>query len=345
MPGKERHTEDQRRFYGNVQYRCTLTQVIRHEVPIAIRALKTANIYEINNGRHILVDTGMSPGSLDFLLDRGVDFSKIELVVLTHLHVDHIGGAQAFRDKYGIPIAIGSNDALRIRKIQEDRDGFGKFLSGELAANGTPSDILSRIVDRHSVLDNMSLYHDIDLDRELKGGEKIGSNIEIISNPGHSPGSISIHIPDTNYLFTGDHLLPGITPNISFYDEESDMLGLYIESLKETLKLHAEKIFPGHRDPFTNGNSRILEILNHHLERLNEILSVSGGWSSAFEVASRIKWSKGRTLDSMNLMEMNFAIGEAISHLRHLYSLGMVEKKEKSGISTFKSSGQALKAL
>ncbi len=328
-----------------MQYRCTLTQVIRHEVPIAIRALKTANIYEINNDRHILVDTGMSPGSLDFLLGKGVDFTHIEMVILTHLHVDHIGGAQAIRDRYGIPIAIGTNDALRIKKIQEDRDGFGKFLSAELSANGTPLDLLSRIVDRHSVLDNMSLYHDIELDRELKGGEKIGRDIEIISNPGHSPGSISIHIPDRNYLFTGDHLLPGITPNISFYDEESDMLGLYIESLKETLKLHAEEIYPGHRDPFTNGNGRILEILNHHLERLNEIVSATGEWSSAFEVASRIKWSRGRTLDSMNLMEMNFAIGEAISHLRHLYSLGLVEKREKSGISTFKSSGQALKAL
>ena len=322
-----------------------MSEVIRHEVPIAIRALKTANIYEIRNGTHILVDTGMSPASADFLTGRGVDLSQIDLIVLTHLHVDHIGGAHSIRDKFGTPIAIGSNDAARIKRIQEDRDEFGRFLAAELGTNGTPRDILSSIVDRHSVLDNMSLYHDIEIDRELNGGESIGKGIEILSNPGHSPGSISIHMKENGYLFTGDHLLPGITPNISFYDEESDMLGLYIDSLKDTLRINAGMIFPGHRDPFNEGNRRINEILLHHRERLNEILSVTTEWSTAFEVASRIRWSKGRALDSMNLMEMNFAIGEAISHLRHLDAIGAVGKKETGGILRYKGEGQELSSL
>ncbi len=322
-----------------------MSEVIRHEVPIAIRALKTANIYEIRNGTHILVDTGMSPASVEFLLSRGVDLAQIDLVVLTHLHVDHIGGAQAIRDRFGIPIAIGSNDAARIQRIQADRDEFGRFLAAELGANGTPHDILSSIVDRHSVLDNMSLYHNIEIDRELNGGEKIGDGIEILSNPGHSPGSISIHVKEMGYLFTGDHLLPGITPNISFYDEDSDMLGLYIDSLKETLRIDATMVFPGHRDPFIEGNRRINEILEHHRERLNEVLSVATGWSTAFEVASRIRWSKGRTLDSMNLMEKNFAIGEAISHLRHLDAIGAVDRKESGGVLKYKGTAQELSSL
>lgn len=322
-----------------------MTEVIRHEVPIAIRALKTANIYEIRNDRHILVDTGMSPASLDFLLERGVDLSQIDMVILTHLHVDHIGGAKTIRDKFGTPIAIGSNDFARIQRLKENREEFGSFLSSQLGENGTPGEILSRIVDRHSVLDNMSLYHDIEIDRELNGGEKIGKDIEIMSNPGHSPGSISIHLKEDGYLFTGDHLLPGITPNISFYDEYSDMLGLYIESLKETLKLNAERIFPGHRDPFDGGNRRINEILIHHRDRLNEILSVTKDWSTAFEVASRIRWSKGRALESMNLMEMNFAIGEAISHLRHLDAIGVVDKHEGGGVLRYKSTAQELSSL
>lgn len=322
-----------------------MTEVIRHEVPIAIRALKTANIYEIRGDRHILVDTGMSPASLEFLLERGVDLSQIDMVILTHLHVDHIGGAQAIRDRFGTPVAIGRNDSVRIKRIKENKDEFGKFLSSELGTNGTPKDILSKIVDRHSVLDNMSLYHDIEIDREFNGGEMIGKDIQIISNPGHSPGSVSIHLAGMGYLFTGDHLLPGITPNISFYDGESDMLGLYIESLKETIKLDAERIFPGHRDPFDAGNRRIGEILDHHRDRLNEILSVSEEWSTAFEVANRIRWSKGRTLESMNLMETNFAIGESISHLRHLDALGLLDKKETGGVLRYKAAGQELSSL
>lgn len=319
-----------------------MTEVKRHEVPIAIRALKTANIYEILSDRHILVDTGMSPASLDFLLERGVDVSSLDLIVMTHLHVDHIGGAEAIKGKYGTPLAIGREDATRVQLIKEDPEAFKNFLISQLGYNGTPPGILSQIVGRHSVLDNVGLYHDIDFDQKLNGNETLGKEIRTISNPGHSPGSMSIMIDDTKDLLTGDHLLPGITPNISFYDRDSDMLGMYLNSLKETRKLQASKILPGHRDPFSDPASRIDEILLHHKERLNEILLSTGEWSSAFEVASRIRWSKGRSLDSMNLMEMNFAIGEAISHLTHLERTGSVEKRENGGAVQFKSNGHSL---
>lgn len=322
-----------------------LTEVIRHEVPIAIRALKTANIYEIFSDRHILVDTGMSPASRDFLEERGVDLSSLDLVVMTHLHVDHIGGAESIRSKYGTPLAIGKEDSARVQFIRDHPEGFREFLQTQLTINGTPVDLVNQIVGRHSVLDNVGLYRDISFDRELKGGEYLAENVRVIENPGHSPGSISILLEDTGHLLTGDHLLPGITPNISFYDQSSDMLGLYISSLHKTRELNAKYILPGHRDPFDYGNRRIDEILAHHAERLNEIITASHDWSSAYDVATRIKWSKGRSLSSMNLMEMNFGIGEAISHITHLYTTGYVEKKVAGGVSLFKSNGHSVSSL
>ncbi len=322
-----------------------MTSVIRHEVPIAIRALKTANIYEIKSDKHILVDTGMSPASRDFLLQEGMDLSSLDLIIMTHLHVDHIGGAESIKGDSEIPLAIGREDAARVRLIQEDPEGFKNFLVSQLGSNGTPSSLVSQIVGRHSVLDNVGLYRDIDFDLELKGGEKIADNVSTISNPGHSPGSISVSLKDSGKLLTGDHLLPGITPNISFYDKDSDMLGLYINSLKETRKLDATMILPGHRDPFDYGNDRIDQILNHHKDRLNEILSKSKDWSTPYEVASRITWSKGRNLDSMNLMEMNFAIGEAITHLTYLHNSGHAEKREAGSYVQYRSNGQLLKSL
>lgn len=325
--------------------RFALTEVIRHEVPIAIRALKTANIYEIISDKHILVDTGMSPASKDFLLERGVDLADLDLIVMTHLHVDHIGGADSIRDKYGTPLSIGKEDSARVQFIRDRPEAFREFLMTQLTLHGTPADLVSQIVGRHSVLDNVGLYRDISFDRELVGNEYLAKNVKTIDNPGHSPGSISIMLEDTRDLLTGDHLLPGITPNISFYDQSSDMLGLYIKSLHETKNLNARNFLPGHRDPFDYGERRIDEILKHHADRLNEIISASHEWKSAFEVASTIKWSKGRTLDSMNLMEMNFGIGEAISHLTHLYETGFVEIRETGGIMQYKSNGHSVSSL
>lgn len=322
-----------------------MTSVKRHEVPIAIRALKTANIYEINSDKHILVDTGMSPASREFLIGEDVDLSDLDMIVMTHLHIDHIGGAEAIKGNSGTPLAIGKADASRVRMIQEDPEGFKKFLVSQLGSNGTPTSIVSQIVGSHSVLDNVGLYKDIEFDIEFNGGEQIADNVSIMKNPGHSPGSMSLFLRDSGKLLTGDHLLPGITPNISFYDKDSDMLGLYISSLKETKAMEPSMILPGHRDPFENGVGRIDEILCHHRDRLNEILSHAGEWSSAFDVASRIPWSRGRKLDSMNLMEMNFAIGEAVTHLTYLYNAGYAEKREVDGIIQYRSNGHRVNSL
>lgn len=322
-----------------------MTTVIRHEVPIAIRALKTANIYEIKSNRHILVDTGMSPTSRDFLLERGVDLSDLDLIVMTHLHVDHIGGAEAIKGNSDIPLAIGKADAERVRVIQEGPEEFKNFLVEQLSSNGTPHSIVSEIVGRHSVLDNVGLYKDIEFDVEFDGAERIADNVNIVGNPGHSPGSMSVMLEDSGKLLTGDHILPGITPNISFYDRDSDMLGLYLNSLKETRKLKFSEMLPGHRDPFRNGKERIDQILKHHQERLNEILANSSAWSTAFQVASRITWSRGRSLDSMNLMEMNFAIGEAITHLTYLSNQGYSEKREAGGLIQYRTSSQGVNDL
>lgn len=323
----------------------TLTSIARHEVPIAIRALKTANIYEIKSDKHILVDTGMSPVSREFLIEQGVDISDLDLIMMTHLHVDHIGGAEAIRGDSEIPLAIGAADAARVRIIQGDPDGFKNFLFSQLSSNGTPQSIVNQIVGRHSVLDNVGLYKDIEFDMELHGGEMLADNVYTVSNPGHSPGSMSVLLKDTGKLLTGDHLLPKITPNISFYDRDSDMLGLYLESLKNTRKLEPSLILPGHRDPFEDGVGRIDEIIKHHGERLNTILSKTKEWSSAFDVASRIPWSRGRALDSMNLMEMNFAIGEAVTHLTYLANAGYSEKREIDGITQYRSNGQSVSNL
>ena len=197
--------------------------------------------------------------------------------------------------------------------------------------NGTPHAIIDDMVKHHSVLDHLDTYIRIEFDIELEGGEEISSGIKVMHNPGHSPGSSSLYVPESSSIFTGDHILPGITPNISFYDSSTDMLGLYLNSLRETRSLNAKFVYPGHRDPFENANTRIDQIMGHHERRINEIAGIARNWKSAYEIAESMKWSRDRTINTMNLMELNFAIGEAISHLMHMEAEGLVERKIKDG--------------
>lgn len=315
-------------------------KVTRYEVPIAIRALKTVNIYSIQSDKHILLDTGMSPETVEFLEKRNFDFSSLDLIIMTHLHIDHIGGADAIRSKYSTPLAIGKEDAERIAFLRKEPETFQKVLLSFLTLNGTPPAVVDQIVWHHSFLDHNALYSEIEFDRTLNGDEDVAPNVSVVSNPGHSPGSKSIYLKREGVLLSGDHILPKITPNISFYDETSDMLGQYLNSLAQTRKLDVKEVMPGHGNPFDDLYGRIDEITHHHKDRLKEVISQTKDWRSAFEVASRITWSKNRPLDSMNLMEKNFAIGEAISHLTYLKNREIVESKEFNGVVKFKASGK-----
>ena len=312
-------------------------KILRYDVPIEIRALKTANVYVVDDNRKILVDTGMSDNSYRSLVSQGVKLQDIDIVYITHLHIDHIGNARRIQNEFSIPLAMGEGDVARVNAIQSDPQAFNRHTMNMMRSNGTPSGIVEEIVSHHSVLDHLGTYRDLKIDIALKGGENISTGTTAISNPGHSPGSFSLYAGKINSLISGDHVLPGITPNISPYDETTDMLGLYLESLNSTSKINAGTVYPGHRSPFENANHRIAQIIEHHNQRMKEISEILKDWKSAYTVATLMTWSKNREFGTMNYMEMNFAIGEAISHLMHMEIVGTVEQRENDGIIEYRA--------
>lgn len=311
-------------------------RIQRHEVPIEIRALRTANVYEVTGRKHLMVDSGMSDSSYRELINQKTTFNNLDVLFLTHLHIDHIGGAHRIQQEFGVQVAMGEDDVKRVNDIREGPEDFRDMLLDFMKQNGTPPAIISEMIQHHSVLDHLETYLKLEVDIKLKGGEEIVPGARVFHNPGHSPGSCSLFLEECGCIFTGDHILPGITPNISFYDQDTDMLGLYLRSLGETRRLHARTVYPGHRDPFENANARIDQIIRHHEERMNEISGITDQWKTAYEVAEQMKWSRNRSISAMNLMEMNFAIGEAISHLMHMEAVGMVEKREDNGIIVYR---------
>ena len=309
-----------------------MTSITRIEVEIPIRALKTANVYLIDSGKHtILVDSGMDRSALGKILPI-LDEQKPDYIFLTHMHIDHIGNAMEIGRRYGSRIIIGSGDYTRIRHIQEEPGFFRRMISKLFLESGVPESISESITGSHSLIENLKSYEEFRPDIMVEGSFRIQDSVLAVSNPGHSPGSISLLLEDEDSIFTGDHILPGITPNISFYDYETDSLGDYLKSLTKTGELGLSKVFPGHREPFDGLRDRCEEILKHHMRRLNEVSEILKKPSTAYMVASAMRWSRGRSLESMNPTEQNFAIGEAITHLVYLERSGKIEKEEKNGV-------------
>jgi|YelNatPaOPRAMG01_1025707.scaffolds.fasta_scaffold56485_1 glyoxylase-like metal-dependent hydrolase (beta-lactamase superfamily II) len=96
----------------------------------------------------------------------------------------------------------------------------------------------------------------------------------VIETPGHSPGHCCLYEPNKRILFSEDHLLKEITPNVSLWSEEVDVLNLYLTNLKRFTELEVKIVLPGHGDPFSKFEKRICELERHHAERCDEILLI-----------------------------------------------------------------------
>ncbi len=312
--------------------------VTSFELEIPIRALKTASVYLLDTGdKRILVDSGMTGHSSIRLRDSGVSLKDIDMLAITHLHVDHIGGALEIQEESQCDVAMGSDDFTLLEGILSDPDAFKKRYLMRAVENGASRNLAEEI-SRYLPFDSSSRrFSALEVTKKLKGDGILFPGIENVAVPGHSPGSQLYIFDKKRSAFTGDHLLQRITPNISDYGNGMDMLSLYLESLERTRKLALSMCYPGHGMPFGEVTNRIDEIISHHSSRLDEIHSALKDWKTAFQAASEIRWNRGRSISDMNAMEKNFAIGEALSHIIHLETLGKVRRRERSGITEFRS--------
>jgi glyoxylase-like metal-dependent hydrolase (beta-lactamase superfamily II) len=169
-------------------------------------------------------------------------------------------------------------------------------------------------------------------DHVLYSGEIIHTGIydlEAIWTPGHSSGHICLYEPQNQFLFSGDHILPNISPNISYHILSGDNpLGDYIYSLNKLVNLTVSQIHPGHEYSFTDLKGRIKAILEHHRERENNILQLMDhNLHNSYELASRLKWDlRDLTWDQFPPMEKRLAITETLSHIEHMRWEGKLRK-------------------
>jgi glyoxylase-like metal-dependent hydrolase (beta-lactamase superfamily II) len=300
-------------------------------VPIEIRALKTANIYHISGDANYIVDTGMSENSYREL-KKSVELNKLDFCIITHLHIDHIGGALYLTKNNGIPVYISENDYNAIKYITDNREEYFGDYRTLMVSNGVPEELFARILEGNPIIQFINYYSSLDLNIIGNMGLK---DTEIIDVPGHSPGSVAIYLKDIRAMITGDHVLKNISPNISVYSNGADYLGMYIESLKKIRKYDVKMGYPGHRDNIDDFTGRIDEIIQHHMKRIQAMEKALKGWKTAFSLASSIEWSRGRKLMDMNYMEQNFAIMETIAHLRYMENNGIIEKKHINGVDQY----------
>ncbi|EQD66010.1 Zn-dependent hydrolase, partial [mine drainage metagenome] len=202
---------------------------------------------------------------------------------------------------------MGEQDYRILRGIAEDPDAFKARYVKRALEYGFPRDLETSITRGLPFNSNARRLLDLKVEITIVQDGRLNSDLTYMTVPGHSPGSVAFMLERQGLLFSGDHILERITPNIGVYEEEQDMLGEYLVSLDRVKDRGFKVCLPGHGRPFAGIGERIDEIKEHHSLRLKEIEESCGDWSSAYTVASKIRWNRGRHLSDMNEMERNFA--------------------------------------
>ena len=302
-------------------------------VPLTGNALKNLNCYVlIDQGESLVIDTGFNnhecrDALLGGLAELGVSPEHTRLFI-THLHSDHCGLAEYF-DHPDTTIYMGE------KEYQTLQDSFsGKVfadLNKRLLSEGFPEEELQAANANNPARVFMPSYPfpvTFVQDREEL---QVGSvTLRVMLMPGHTPGQMILYMPSEKLMFTADHVLFDITPNITTWPNMRNSLGAYMESLEKVLACDVETAFPGHRNMSNKTLAqRIDEIKRHHERRLNEIREVlrRNPSTNAYDVASHLTWSlHGATWDTAPKQQKWFAVGETMAHLDYMrYSLHEID--------------------
>ena len=175
-----------------------------------------------NNGA--VIDPGAEPQRIAEKIES--EGLTPKMILLTHAHFDHIGGASWLKDRYGVPVWLHKAD-------------------WELALDPNKN-LSSMLGSRQFVLQP---------DRALVGGEQVPLDelmIGVIETPGHTPGGVSLLVNGT--LFSGDTLFDGGYGRTDFWGGDWNALAA---SLKKLLELPGEyRVLPGHGGQTTIADQR-----------------------------------------------------------------------------------------
>ncbi|MFN2368542.1 MAG: MBL fold metallo-hydrolase [Desulfurivibrionaceae bacterium] len=165
----------------------------------------------------VLIDSGVAGAEkriFSYLAATGRRPAEVKRMILSHSHPDHLGAARAIKKLTGC--RIQAHPAEREWIEDTARQGRERPVPGFNELVGGPVPVAA-------LLENGD---NIQIDREVA--------LEVIHTPGHSPGSISLHIPADSAVFTGDAIpLSGDLPIFTDWQQSWDSLNM-IKTLPET---------------------------------------------------------------------------------------------------------------
>jgi glyoxylase-like metal-dependent hydrolase (beta-lactamase superfamily II) len=284
--------------------------------------LGTVNVWLLDGEPLTLVDTGPKRADSLAALEQGLaardlGIEDLELVLLTHHHLDHTGLAAAIRERSGARVAALAATADWGRDYHGRAADERRFSEALLRANGVPERLVAATEPFFAHIVRESA--DFETDVSLADGDEIvagGRRLRVVHRPGHSTTDTLFVDDDAQTAFVGDHLLAQITsgaevtPALLPGGGRRRALVDYLAGLRLTARMPLRRCYPGHGPVIDDVPGLIEERLAFHADRLEQIARIADdGAENAFEIAERL-WSQ-EVAETQTVL----AIWEVVGHL------------------------------
>ncbi|GAA3575815.1 MBL fold metallo-hydrolase [Amycolatopsis ultiminotia] len=323
--------------------------VYRIPLPLPNDALRAVNVYAVTDGSNlVLVDSGWALDEArrlltDALKAIGAELGDVQEFLVTHVHRDHYTQAVVLRREFGNKISLGKLEEPSL-KASADPDSFPMQAQIDLLRRSGGDEVVAALGrmfgpdPRHT---EAHLWEEPD--EWLSPGRRSvlpGRQFDVIHTPGHTNGHVVFLDDNAGLLFSGDHVLPHITPSIGFQPVPTELpLDDYLGSLRLVRDMPDQRMLPAHGPVTDSVHARIDELLEHHRQRLETMAAqVDAGASTAFATATRLGWTRrGRKLSEMDAFNQTLAVLETGAHLDLLASQGKLAAEEVDGVRHYRT--------
>lgn len=199
-----------------------------HEIlPVGPLACNCSIIGDETTRQAVVIDPGDDVGEILAIVRRhGL---RVKMIVVTHAHIDHVGGAAALRAATGAPVFMNAADQALLDSLDVQAAWLGMAPPGR-----------------------------VEVDAEARDGDRLRLGaIEfcVLYTPGHTPGSISLWLPAEGKLLSGDTLF---RDSIGRTDLPGGDGRLILRSIADKLLVLDEEtlVIPGHGPETTIGREK-----------------------------------------------------------------------------------------
>jgi glyoxylase-like metal-dependent hydrolase (beta-lactamase superfamily II) len=307
-----------------------MTPLFRIELPTPF-PIGTANAFLLpGDGPVTLFDAGpRTPEALaaleQGLREHGLAVEDVELLVLTHHHIDHAGLAETVRARSGCAVAAHRHVADILRDLPATQAAQDAWARALLRLHGAPEDVVATVA---AITDTaVHLSESLAVSRTLEQGDTIvagGRTLSVHLRPGHSRADTLFVDKEDGWAVSGDHVLPG-GPAVAVAERPPGevaaryrppaLLG-YRASFAATARLGLALAYPGHGPAVTDVAGTIAARLTTQDRRAARLLrELDGEPRTAWELVEAIRGGRVDGGVGHPISEAFIVLSDVVSHL------------------------------